>query len=541
VFARLSLMLCAGLALLAIGCGGSKSSSSSDGGSTGAAASTTAAEGSTSNASSKTLNYGSLLDPVTLDPAAAYDNGSWRVLRNVYDTLTYDKIPTADVAPGIASSWKVNDAGDTYTFTLREGQTFTDGTPLDAKAVKFSYDRTLSLKLGPSSFLAGVKGTKVVSPTSFQIKLDAPSPYFLQKTTKIGIVSPAAVRKHAKGDDQAQAWLKQNVVGSGPYKVDAFVPGEKVVLSKNDKYWGGWDGDHVDNVVIRTVPEMSTARQLLARGEIDMMTNLPVDTIAALAKEPGMKLVESPMHAINFFTINTQKPPLDDVRVRKAIVLAFPYDEMAKGAYHGYAAVPNGPLAEGMEGWDDSLPPFKTDLEQAKKLLAEAGNPKFTLTINTIQGATDQQQQAELLQSSLGSIGVTVKIQPLAWPTLDAKFTKPATAGQMAGLNQAAYSTDPVAYMAQGFHSKNAGGTYNWSYLKDPKIDAALDQANKTLDEAKRVEYLKQAQSLINAQAASISTVSPKYIDAIRSNVEGYQFNPSDYYYIPRFYAIHKS
>jgi peptide/nickel transport system substrate-binding protein len=531
-------MLCAALALalVAIGCGGG--SSSTDDGATPAAGSSDAPA---SAGSTDTLNYGSLLDPVTLDPAAAYDNGSWRVVRNVYDTLTYDKIPTSDVEPGIAESWKVNAAGDTYTFKIRSGLKFTDGTKLDADAVKFSYDRTLDLKLGASSFLAGVTSTKAVDATTFELKLDTPSPYFLQKTTKIGIVSPTAVRKHAKGDDQAQAWLKQNVAGSGAYEMSQYVPGEKVVLKANQDFWRGWDGEHVDTVVIRTIPEMSTARQLLSRGEIDMMTNLPVDMIVALKDKPGMKLMEAPMAAINFFPLNTQKAPLDDIRVRKAIILAFPYEEMAKGAYHGYASVPNGPLAKGIEGWDESLPPFKTDLEAAKKLLAEAGKEKFTLTVNTIQGATDQQQAAELLQASLGSIGIDVKIQPLAWPALDAKFTKKSTAGQISGLNQAAYSTDPVAYMAQGFHSRNLGGTYNWSYLKDPKIDAALDAAANELDEPKRLQLLKDAQRLINDQAAAISTVSPKYVDAIRANVEGYEFNPSDYYFIPRFYDIHKT
>jgi peptide/nickel transport system substrate-binding protein len=527
-----------------MGCGGGSSSSTTSGDQAvadAATANTTATPAASTGAASGTLNYGSLLDPSTLDPGAAYDNGSWRVTRNVYDTLTHDKIPTSEVEPGIATSWKVNDRGDTFTFTLRKGLKFTDGTKLDASAVKFNYDRTLSLKLGPSGFLTGVKSTKVVDPTTFEVTLDNPSPYFLQKTTKIGIASPTAVRKHAKGDDQAQAWLKQHVAGSGPYEMTSFVPGEKVVLEKNPGYWGGWDGAHVDTVVLRTIPEMSTARQLLARGEIDMMTNLPVDTIVALGKEPSIQLMNQPMHSINFFTLNTEKAPLDDINVRKAVVLAFPYEEMAKGAYHGFASIPNGPLAEGMEGWDPSLPPFKTDLEAAKKLLDESGKGKISLTINTIQGATDQQQQAELLQASLGSIGVDVKIQPLAWPTLDAKFTNPKTAGDIAGLNQSAYSTDPIAYMAQGFDSRNAGGTYNWSYLRVPKIDQVLDQAAKTLDKDQRVALLQQAQKLINDQAAAISTVSPRYVDAISKSVHGYVFDPSDYYYIPRFYAISKS
>ncbi len=537
---RLSLTLCAGLSLVAFGCGGGSSSSSPSAGDTAAPAGGTNATPAATAGGTDQLNYGSLLDPVTLDPGAAYDNGSWRVIRNVYDTLTYDKIPTSDVEPGIASSWKVDAAGKTYTFTLRKGLKFTDGTPLDAEAVKFNYDRTLAMKLGPSTFISDIKTTKAVNPTTFEIVLRSASPYFLQKTTKIGIVSPTAVRKHEKGNDRAAGWLKQHVAGSGPYKMDSFTPGEKVVLSANQDYWGGWDGQHVKQVIIRTIPEVSTARQLLARGEIDMMTNLPVDTIVALGKEPGMKLIEAPMHAINFFTLNTQKAPLNDINVRKAVIAAFPYEEMAKGAYHGYATVPNGPLAQGMDGWDESLPAFKTDLEAAKKYLDTSGQKNVTLTINTIQGATDQQQQAELLQASLGSIGVKVNIQPLAWPTLDAKFTNAKTAGDIAGLNMAAYSTDPVAYMAQSFHSKNIGGTYNWSYLKDPKIDAALDAAGKELDDAKRTELLKQAQKLINDQAAAISTVSPKYVDAIRADVQGYVFDPSDYYYIPRFYAIHK-
>ena len=178
-----------------------------------------------------TLNYGQVFDVTTMDPAAAYDNISLRVTRMVYDTLVYDKIPSQDVIPGFAESWEISDDNTVFTFKLRDGVKFTDGTPVDAEAVKFSFERTLKINKGPSVFIDAIDTVEAVDPTTVRFTLKRPDIFFLQKTTKIGIVSPTAAQENAKGDDQGEEWLTSHVVGSGPYMLKEFTPGERVLVN----------------------------------------------------------------------------------------------------------------------------------------------------------------------------------------------------------------------------------------------------------------------------------------------------------------------
>jgi peptide/nickel transport system substrate-binding protein len=322
-----------------------------------------------SASSASTLNYGQFFDLSTMDPAAAFDNISWRVTRNVYDTLTYDKIPTSDVQPGIATSWKATKNNSVYTFTLRKGEKFTDGTPVDANAVKVSYERTLKINKGPATFISAIKSIKVLNPSTIQFTLKSPNVFFLEKTTKIGIVSPTAIKAHEKGGDLAQAWLRYNVVGSNAYVVKQFVPNQQIVLAQNPTYWGGWKGKHISTVVMRLLKTPASARQLMTKGDLDMAANVPLTDLLALKKQPGMKFMSVPQNALDMLTLNTSKGFLKDPRVRQAVTLAFPYDQMVFGADHGYAKVPNGPLPSGMFGWDKTLPKYKQDIAKAKSCL----------------------------------------------------------------------------------------------------------------------------------------------------------------------------
>jgi peptide/nickel transport system substrate-binding protein len=496
------------------------------------------------NASTTTLNYGQFFDLSTMDPAAAFDNISWRLTRNVYDTLVYDKIPTSGVQPGIATSWKVTKNNSVYTFTLRKGAKFTDGTPVDANAVKVSFDRTLKINKGPATFINAIRSIKVVDPSTIRFTLKAPNVFFLQKTTKIGIVSPAAIKAHEKGGDLAQGWLRYNAVGSNAYMVKQFVPNQQIVLEQNPGYWAGWKGKHVSTIVMRLLKTPGSARQLMTKGDLDMAANVPLTDLLALSKQPGMKFMKAPQNALDMLTLNTSKGFLKDPRVRQAVTLAFPFDQMVFGAHHGYGKVPNGPLPSGMFGWDKSLPKFKQDIAKAKSLLAQAGHPGggFTLTCVIIANAVDFQNMAQLLQSGLSQVGIKLNIQQLSFPAVLATMDNPKTAADIAGNYLGAYSIDPVVYLAQTYKGSNIGrGTNQWTYLRNKELDATLNKADVAPNTAELKRLLAKAQRLVRDSWAGIPTSQPMYTDTIRANVHGYVFDPSDYFFIPRFYYLWKS
>lgn len=491
-----------------------------------------------------TLNYGQFFDLTTMDPATAFDNISWRLTRNVYDTLVYDKIPTQDVIPGIATHWKITKNNTVFTFYLRKGSKFTDGTPVDASAVKFNFERTLKINQGPATFINTIKSIKVINPQTIQFTLKSPSVFFLEKTTKIGIASPTAIKAHTKGNDLGQAWLRTHTVGSGPYTLKAFVPGQQVVITKSPTYWGGWKGKHVDTIVMQLLKTPGSARQLLSKGELDMAANVPLTDMLALKGKPGMKFISAPQNALDVLTLNTSKGVLRDKRVRQAITLAFPYNDMVFGADHGYAKVPNGPLPSGMFGWNSSLPKYKQDIAKAKSLLAAAGHPGggFSLTCVIIANAVDFQNEAQLLQQGLSQIGVKLNIQQLSFQAILSQMANQKTAADIAGNYLGAYSIDPVVYLAQLFAGFNIGrGTEQWTYLRDNALDKTLKAAAVAPSQAKLKALLKKAQVQIRNDYAAISTAEPRFTDLTRSNVHGYVFNPSDYFYIPHFYYLWKS
>jgi peptide/nickel transport system substrate-binding protein len=323
-----------------------------------------------------------------------------------------------------------------------------------------------------------------------------------------------------------------------------FVPNQQVVITKNPSYWRGWKGHHVDTIVMRLLKTAGSARELLTKGDLDMAANIPLNDQLELKKQPGVKFIKARQNALDMLTLNTSKGVLRDPRVREAVTLAFPFKDMVEGADRGYAKVPNGPLPSGMFGWNKSLPPYKQDISMAKKLLEQAGHKGggFTLTCVILSNAVDFQNEAQLLQQGLSQIGVKLNIKQLSFPAVLALMDNPKTAEDIAANYLGAYSIDPVVYLGQLFKGSNIGhGTEQWTYLRNKELDATLDKAEVAPNLAKLKPLLWKAQRIIRNQWAAIPTNEPLFTDAIRSNVHGYVFDPSDYFFIPRFWYIWKS
>src|SRR5690606_11590909 len=284
-----------------------------------------------------TLRFAVSSDQGCVDPQQVGSNDTIYSLRQVVDSLTDQDPATGELRPWLATSWESNADATAYTFTLREGVTFSDGTPLDAEAVKANFDAVP--RLGPrgtlpKGYLAGYAGTTVESPTRFTVSFDRPNVQFLQGTSthSLGILSPATV---AKSDDERCA----SVIGSGPFVIESYTRDESIVLAKRPGYaWGSqlWQSQgeaHLDRVEFRIVPESGVRGGGLRSGEVDAIGNIAKQDEALLAAA-GVQLLGRANPGVPFgITFNQATPLGADPAVREALSLAIDRAEIVATVY----------------------------------------------------------------------------------------------------------------------------------------------------------------------------------------------------------------
>lgn len=277
------------------------------------------------------------------DPSVEYSNGIV-VLNNIYETLLRYEPLSEEVIPVLATEYSKSDDGLTWTFKIREGVKFHDGTDLNAEAVKISIDRTMELGQGAAFIWDPVEEIVVRDEYTVDFKLTYPAPLDLIASSGYAafIMSPQAIE--ANPED----WFSQgNEAGTGPYMLQSFKMGDEVVMTKFDDYWKGWEGDHFDKVVIKKVPETASRRQLVEKGEADVTMELPYEDIEALKGNPAVNVMDVPSFQNLLAFLNTEKAPLDDKLVRQALSYAFPYGDVVEYAMGGYATQGRGSIPAG--------------------------------------------------------------------------------------------------------------------------------------------------------------------------------------------------
>lgn len=497
-----------------------------------------AAQDEPTPAAEQVLKIGADANPLSIDPASAFEGESLQIVRAAYEGLVSQVIGTTDIAPGLATDWSVNEDATVYTFNLREGVKFSDGTDLDAEAVKKSYDRTIALGLGPSSLLSGVESVNVVDPLTVEIVLSSPNAYFLAYVPKIGIVSPTAWESNQKDGDYGLDYIQNNTAGTGPFKLTEFRRNERIVLERNEDYWRGWDGPHLDKIIIEGVPSLETQRQQLVNGELHFVGILADDVVAELADEPNVQVSIWPTFETDILPINVRKAPTDDIRVRQAIQLAFDYQGYIDGVLLGNGTIPNGHFAPDFPGYDESLPQFSQDLEKAKALIEEAGVMGAKLTANYIVDFPTQEQHALILQDALSQIGLELEVKPLPWATMDSIVADVETADHISVLYMAAFTADPTFTLNQNYGSAFAGKPYNWSWYDNPEFQALVDQAQRTVDLDESIALLQEAQRILVADSPAVFYVHPQTAQAYSSKVQGFRWNPVDYRWTGNWYDV---
>lgn len=485
----------------------------------------------------------------TMDPSIGYDVEAARVVQNIYDRLVMYNGASTDLVPSLATKWEVSPDGTTYTFYLRKGVKFHDGTEVTAKDVKYSFDRMIKINKGPAWIYTqdlDLNSVKVIDDYTVQITLTHAYAPFLYTIAYVGgsIMNSTLVMSHETDGDMGQAWLQSHDAGSGPYVMSQWVPNVQVVLNKFADYWHGWDGKHVSTVIIKPVTEVSDQKMMLSRGDIDIAGGIDVDQIPSMEGQPGINVFKGQSLSITYIGFNCQKQYTNNPLVRQAISYAFDYAGVLQGVLKGNAIQLQGPVPQGLWGHDNNLFVYPTDLKKAKALMAQAGYPDggFSLTFAYYTGSDINRRLGLALQSALQELGVTLNIQGYT----HAAFYQQVTSGADNAPDVFAWGwvpdyADPDDYVFSMFDTASWGTPGNATYYSNPVLDNVLAAAQVETDHQKRVEYYMQAQALIVSDAPWIFVYQQERLLAMRNWVKGFaeNYNPM-LERMPNFYNLYK-
>jgi peptide/nickel transport system substrate-binding protein len=488
-----------------------------------------------------TLVLGLAASPADLDPHSQYDAPSALVVRSIYEGLVGLKGGATDEFEGlVAERWEANDDQSVWTFTLRPGLTFQDGSPCDSAAVKASYERLLTMARGAvnivARFVSDPAQMSVPDPATIVFDLGVPQPLFIAamaSTYAVQIVNTNVVFAHDSAGDLGNAWLQSNAAGTGTggWRLVSFEPGQDVILERNPAYWRGWGGNHFSRIIIRVIPDSESRRELVEAGDVDIIDRFGIqpEWIDDLAQVPTLRVNVADSTEVTYYTM-TEAGPLASPQARQAMCYAFPYQDVIDGVFNGNASRANSPVAPLVRGYQQHGFFFETDLAKAKELLAAAGIPEGTvLHLTTNAGADDPAPQ--LFQANLEKIGITLTTEAvdeitftglLYGDTPAAERPNFFTWGWWPDYNDAWNALYPtISCQSWGSRGANAG------FYCNQEVEARLAQAKDASTLALYAEALDQVQTIITREDVPVLAIAqPKWPTVLQSSIEGFVFNP---------------
>lgn len=465
-------------------------------------------------------------DPQTLDPAQTIDNNDWTITYPIYQRLMKYEVSAdgkglTSVTGDLAKSWKASADGLTWVFDLAEGNAFSDGAPVDAKAVEYSFRRLFAMGQGPSE--AFPKGITVEATGPLQVTFKLPEPFapFLYTLANNGasIVSPAV---ETKGGPQGNTWLSGHSDGSGPFMLESWEKGQSLVLKPNPHYGG--KAPSLSSVRVDIIPEASARRLKLEAGDVQIAEGLPNDQLDALAQSPTVAVKDFPSLLVTYLYLNNQKAPLNDVAVRQALSYSIDYGAIIEGVVGGNAKQMRGPIPDGMWGAKPDVLQYSMDLDKAKSLLASAPAVSQPLTLLYSDRDPNWEPIAIATQAFLGQVGINVTLEKLANATMRERIDKGDF--DIAIGNWSPDFADPYMFTNYWFDSSRKGLAGNRSFYSNPKVDDLLNKAARSTDQAERTALYGEVQDIVTNEAAYAYLFQKDYRIAMSKAVTGFVFNP---------------
>lgn len=448
-------------------------------------------------------------DPPQLDPHLSSTAVDRQVLHSIFSKLV-DIDEDMNIVPQLAKDWAISKDNKTYTFYLQEGVVFHDGTPFDAEAVKFNFERMLDPNMGSPRFgeVEQIDKVRVINDLTVEVKLKTPfSPFLGDLTDRAGMMlSPTAVKE--SGED-----FSRQPIGTGPYKFVERELQSHINVTRFDDYWG--EPAIIKNVVYKPYTDENIRLTNLISGDIDMITVVGFKDIKKITEDPNIRLSEREGRGFLGLHLNPSKEPFNNKDFRQAINLAIDRRAITEVVYHGAAlpAVSAFPPSSWAHNPDIEVP--KGDLKKAKSLIAKSGvkNPEFTIKVKPVE--TDK-QLAEMVQSMLKEIGVTVNIEMQEIGSL--------LNSAISGDYNAVYlgwdgRTDPDGSVSRFFMSN---GYNNYAKVNSPEIDRLLTEARMSIDQDSRKKLYQEFSEAVYDEANYIFLVHINENKALKNNVSGF-------------------
>ncbi|ADI00750.1 glutathione ABC transporter substrate-binding protein [Salisediminibacterium selenitireducens] len=474
-----------------------------------------------------------LSDADSLDAHGSNDVPSSNIQVNIYEPLL-SQTEDGDLEPLLATDWEAVE-DDLWEFTLREGVTFHDGSELTADVVKANFDRVLDPDVAsPRAFLYDmIEEVIVVDDLTVQFQTEFP---FAPLPAHIAHSGGAIMSQEViDADYEAMAdggqpgdYINDNPVGTGFFKFESWTPGDNIVLTRNDDYWG--DHANVDSVTFRVVPEDLTRIGELETGSAHIIHPVSPSDTGRVDNMDGASLYQQESLSLAYIGFNMQAEPFDDVLVRQAVSMAINKEDIIFGVMDGTAEPALGPIGPQVFGYSDQVEGLPYDPEQAAELLAEAGyEDGFSTTIWT-NDSRERMDIAELVQDQLGDIGVDVEIEVLEW---GAYLDETAEGNHdMFILGWTTVTADADYGMYALFHSSQVGSPGNRSFMENEELDAILDEARREADPDVRAALYEDAMEILVEEAPMSYLYHQNYLVGLRDEVQGFWKHPNGLYMI---------
>ena len=444
----------------------------------------------------------------------------------LYDGLTkFDlkqgtEIPK--IVPGLASSWTPNATLTEWTFKLRPGVKFTDGTPWNADAAVFNIDRYTD-KTSPEYYpalngaaglsIGGIKTVSKVDDMTIKIDTNGPWSYLPADLATVYFGSPTAIKK------EGNEGFAQHPVGTGPFKFDSLVRGQRLTLVKNPDYWGG--APKLDKLILRPIPDPTARVAALRAGEVNWIEVPPPDDVPQL-KSAGYQVLTNSYDHVWPWVLNTKKGPLANVKVRQALNYAINRGVLTSDILKGTADTAEQYAPHANAAYVDANNVYSYDPAKAKSLLAEAGYPNgFTMTLSFPTSGSGNMvpiPMNEDLQRDLAKVGVKVTLKPIEWAAMVSQFF----AGKIP--DNADAENISLSFQQEGFWSVwfGTGSAPNVGKYSNPKVDALLAKAKTVLDDKARYAIYTEVETILAQDAPWLLVVNDRNPRVLAKSVKGF-------------------
>lgn len=487
------------------------------------------------SAEEKTLIFGRGGDSVSLDPITVTDGESYKVTKNIFDTLVNFGEQDTEIHPGLATEWTAAEDGLTYNFTLEEGVKFHDDTDFNAEAVVANFERWAGGDADQFPYYGSMFGgfgdeeghviesVTAVGDYEVEFKLKRPQAPFLKNIamSSFGIASPTAIEE--KGDK-----FGDEPVGTGPFKFVEWKRNDSITIEKFDDYYIE-DEPKLDQVVFRSIPDNSARLNALLSGEIDLADGITPSDGATIEGDENLQLFERPSMNVGYLGLTVTREPFDDPKVRQAMNYAIDKQAIVDAFFEGRGDVAKNPIPPAISGYNDDIEEYPYDPEKAKELLAEAGLPDgFEMELYAMPVPRpympDGQKVAEAIQKNLADIGVTAEIVSYEWATYLEKAANGEADAFLLGWTGDNGDADNFLYVL--LDEENIGSN-NYTYYANQELHDILIEAQTEVDEDVRNELYGTAQEIIHEDAPWVPLAHSTPLLAGGKNVINFKAHPT--------------